>query len=56
MEIECRGDEIKVWVNGALVNHGTKCTASKGKIAIQAEGTELEFRKLELEKLEAARE
>ncbi len=54
MVIECRGDEIKVWVNGDLVNHGTKCTASKGKIAIQAEGTEVKFRKLELEALEAA--
>lgn len=54
MVIECRGDEIKVWVNGELVNHGTNCTATKGKIAIQAEGTEVEFRKLELEKLSPA--
>jgi hypothetical protein len=54
MVIECRGDEIKVWVNDELVNHGTKCTASKGKIALQAEGTEVEFRKVELEKLEKA--
>jgi hypothetical protein len=54
MVIECRGDEIKVWVNGDLVNHGTNCTASKGKIAIQAEGTEVEFRKLELQNLAEA--
>ena len=48
MRIECVGDEVKVWVNGDLVNHGSKCTASKGQIAIQAEGSEVEFRKLEL--------
>lgn len=51
MLIECKGDEVKVWVNGDLVNHGFGATASKGKIAIQAEGAEVEFRKLELTKL-----
>jgi len=48
MIIECVGDSIKVWVNGDLVNHGTDCTASKGQIALQAEGSEVEFRKLML--------
>jgi hypothetical protein len=51
MLIECRGDEIKVWVNGDLVNHGFGSTATKGKIAIQAEGAEVEFRELRLEKM-----
>ncbi len=46
MVIECVGDEVKVWVNGELVNHGHDCTAKKGKIAVQAEGSEVEFRKL----------
>lgn len=46
MIIECVGDEVKVWVNGDFVNHGSKCTASKGQLAIQAEGSEVEFRKL----------
>ena len=54
MVIECRGDEIKVWMNEDLVNHGTKCTATRGKIALQAEGTEVEFRKVELQELEEA--
>lgn len=49
MVIECKGDEVKVWINGTLVNHGTKATASKGQIAIQAEGGEVEFRKIELQ-------
>ncbi len=48
MLIECRGNTIKVWVNGDLVNYGTGCTARKGQIALQAEGSEVEFRKLEL--------
>lgn len=48
MVTECLGDEIKVWVNGDVVNHGTGCTASKGHIALQAEGSEVEFRKVEL--------
>ncbi len=48
MLIEAVGNEIKVWVNGDLVNHGFNCTAQKGQIAIQAEGSEVEFRKIEL--------
>ena len=51
MTIQCKGAEIIVHVNGVLVNHGTNCTASSGKIALQAEGTEVEFRKVELTKM-----
>ena len=39
-------------LNGDLVNHGTKCTATKGQIALQAEGSEVEFRKLSLTTIE----
>ena len=46
MKIECLKDAVKVWVNGDLVNFGSKCTASKGQLALQAEGSEVEFRKL----------
>jgi len=48
MLIEAVGNEIKVWVNGDLVNHGFNCTAHRGQIALQAEGSEVEFRKVEL--------
>ncbi|MCU7551754.1 DUF1080 domain-containing protein [Chitinophagaceae bacterium LB-8] len=48
MTIECLKDTIKVWVNGELVNYGYNATAQKGHIAVQAEGSEVEFRKLEL--------
>ncbi len=51
MVIECKKDRVTVWVNGDLVNDGTGATATKGQIAIQAEGSEVEFRKLELTKL-----
>ena len=53
MVIECLDDQVKVWVNGDLVNHGSKCTAKKGKIAIQAEGSEVEFRKFDLTPINA---
>ena len=51
MVIRCKGDAVTVWVNGDLVNDGTGCTATKGQIALQAEGAVVEFRKLELTKL-----
>ena len=51
MIIECKDDLIKVWVNGELVNSGFNATATEGNIAVQAEGSEVEFRKLELTQL-----
>jgi hypothetical protein len=48
MVIECVASEIKVWMNETVVNHGFNCTASKGQIALQAEGSEVEFRKVSL--------
>ena len=48
MKIECLKDEVKVWVNGDLVNHGYSCTTKKGKLSIQAEGSEVEFRRLDI--------
>jgi hypothetical protein len=52
MKIECLADTIKVWVNGDLVNYGYNCTTSEGQIAVQAEGTEVEFRKIDLTPIE----
>ena len=51
MVIECRGREIRIEVNGQLVNHGTNCTADRGAIALQAEAAVCEFRKVELQQL-----
>jgi hypothetical protein len=48
MVVECVADTIKVWVNDVFVNYGYNCTTTKGQIAVQAEGSEVEFRKLEV--------
>lgn len=48
MNIECLDNTIKVWVNGQLVNYGYNATANNGQIALQAEGAEVEFRKIVL--------
>ena len=47
MRVECLGNQVKVWVNGDLVNHGFNCTVSQGQIALQAEGSEVEFRRVD---------
>jgi hypothetical protein len=54
--IEARGRAVTVWVNGDLVNHGFDATADRGRIAIQAEGTEVEFRRVEIGPLPSATE
>ena len=54
MVIEARGRSVTVWVNGDLVNNGVNATADHGKIAIQAEGAEVEFRRVELGPLPVA--
>jgi len=51
MEITCRGDEVLVKVNGKLVNHATKVSQTKGAIALQSEGTPIEFRNIKLKML-----
>ncbi len=48
MVIEAVGRSIRVWVNGHLVNDGSDATADRGRIALQSEGSEVEFRKLSL--------
>ena len=48
MVIECRADKIKVWVNGDLVNEGFNSSTQRGRIAVQAEGAEVEFKKIEI--------
>jgi 3-keto-disaccharide hydrolase len=48
MIVETRGRTLKVWVNGDLVNEGFNSTADRGRIAIQAEGAEVEFRRVQI--------
>jgi hypothetical protein len=53
MAIEARGRTIKVWVNGDLVNDGFDASTDRGRIALQAEGAEVEFRKVQIGPLPA---
>jgi hypothetical protein len=48
MVVETRGRTLKVWVNGDLVNDGFNSTADRGRLAIQAEGAEVEFRRVQI--------
>ena len=48
MEIVCKGNEVSVKVNGDLVNHATNVTESQGAIALQSEGTPIQYRNVEL--------
>lgn len=53
MRITCLGDSIHVSVNGDVVNFGYDCTARSGQIALQAEGSEVEFRRVALMPIKA---
>jgi hypothetical protein len=46
--VEARGRSMTVWLNGDLVNNGVDATVDEGRIALQAEGAEVEFRKVEI--------
>jgi hypothetical protein len=48
MVIEARRRTIKVWLNGDFVNEGHDATVDQGRIALQAEGAEVEFRKVQI--------
>lgn len=46
MKIQCQGDTVQVWLNEVLVNQGYQATSRRGRVALQAEGAEVEFRKI----------
>lgn len=45
------GDTVKVYINGDLVNEAWDCSADSGAICLQAEGTPIEYRKVQLRPL-----
>jgi hypothetical protein len=47
-DITCDGDNIELIVNGVLQNNASKATISSGPIALQSEGTPIEFRNVYL--------
>jgi hypothetical protein len=48
VEIVVQGDNVKHYLNGKLVNEGTKAYPASGKILIQSEGAEVYFRDIKL--------
>ncbi|MFM7148986.1 MAG: DUF1080 domain-containing protein [Gemmataceae bacterium] len=46
--ITCKGDTVKLEVNGKMLNEGTNSERTKGKIALQSEGAPIEFRNIRL--------
>ena len=47
-EITCRGGDITLVVNGKKVNEGKDGNLKKGRIALQAEGTEIHFKDISI--------
>jgi hypothetical protein len=48
MEILLQGGDLKVWVNGTLVNEAHDCEIIAGPIGLQSEGGEIHFRRVQL--------
>ena len=43
--------EVRLWVNGAEVNGGTQCSPAEGYLALEAEGSLVEYRNLRIREL-----
>jgi len=52
LDIICAGDHVKYYVNGVLANEAFDVKPSSGKISLQVEGAEMDFRNFELRPLE----
>ncbi len=48
MVIEAKGDRVRVWVNGDLVNECTNSSVTRGAICLQSEGAPIHFRNIRL--------
>src|SRR5262245_19224896 len=47
-KITCKGDTVRLEINGQLVNEGKNAEATKGKILLQSEGAPIHFRNIKL--------
>jgi len=47
-EIGCKDGDIKIAVNGKPANDAVNCSLKKGRIALQSEGSPIEFREIRL--------
>lgn len=48
LECRCAGDRVEVWLNGRRVNAAAAVEPSEGRILVQCEGSEIDFRRIEL--------
>lgn len=46
--ITCKGNSVRLEINGHFVNEGTEAESMQGKILLQSEGTPVEFRNIRL--------
>lgn len=51
-EIWCVGDTVRPYVNGKLMNEATGCVVTEGRICLQSEGAQIEFRNIYVEHAE----
>jgi hypothetical protein len=51
-EITCKGTELSLWVNGAVVSVFKECGQPRGHVGLEAEGYEIEFRNVKLKPLD----
>ena len=50
-ELTCRGADVTFVVNGVKVNEGRNCSFKSGRIALQSEGAEVQFKDVVLKSL-----
>jgi hypothetical protein len=50
-EITCKGKDISLWVNGAVVTEWHDCNVPRGYVGLEAEGYRIEFRNLKVKPL-----
>jgi hypothetical protein len=46
--IRCINGEVRLWVNGEEVSGGTHCSPATGYLALESEGSPIEFRRLRI--------
>jgi 3-keto-disaccharide hydrolase len=51
-EIHCKNGDVKLTINGKLVNEGKNSEPRKGRLGLQSEGTEIHFRNIKVKTAE----
>jgi hypothetical protein len=50
-EFTCKGKDVTLWVNGAVVNEWDDCQVAAGHVGVEAEGFRIEFRNVKVKPL-----